>query len=103
MDGATARLFDTYRGPHFTVVAHGPDAAAASDRLAWPAAGAPLRRVSVIDLQPGPPPQLRTRGRHRAARPADGYIGHIATRDLLPSIRSAVRAVTPVAQQDTAA
>ncbi|GAA3434243.1 FAD-dependent oxidoreductase [Kutzneria kofuensis] len=111
-DGTTVRLFDTYRGPHFTVVAYGPDAAAVSDELDWPAAGAPLRRV-VIDADADADHAL-TDPRHDFRRihgiegdtvlliRPDGYVGHIATRDFLGSTHSAARAMTPVAQPETA-
>ncbi|MGW6194748.1 FAD-dependent oxidoreductase [Kribbella sp. NPDC055110] len=89
-----SRLFDTFRGPHFTLVAYGPQAAAASGELDWPAAGAPLRRVMV---QPQPDFR-RTYGLEGdtllLVRP-DGYLAHIATHDFLESTRAAVRAVAP--------
>lgn len=52
-DGTKARLFDTYRGPHFTAVATGPDAAVASEELRWPAAE---RRCGVSSSTPMPRP-----------------------------------------------
>ncbi|MGV9362161.1 FAD-dependent oxidoreductase [Amycolatopsis sp. NPDC003731] len=88
-----ARLFDTYRGPHFTLVAFGPEAAAASGELGWPAAGVPVRRITVDE-----PDVRRSHGIEGDAlllvRP-DGYLGHIATRDFLASTRAAVRTMTP--------
>ena len=89
-----SRLFDTFRGPHFTLVAYGPQAAAASDELDWPATGAPLRRITVD----GPGSFRRSHGIEGdtllLVRP-DGYLGHIATHDFLASTRTAVRTVTP--------
>jgi 2-polyprenyl-6-methoxyphenol hydroxylase-like FAD-dependent oxidoreductase len=87
------RLFDTYRGPHFTAVAYGSHAAEALDHLDWPAAGAPLKRV-VADT-----PSFRrayglTDDTLLLIRP-DGYIGHIATHDLLATTGTAARAMTP--------
>jgi 2-polyprenyl-6-methoxyphenol hydroxylase-like FAD-dependent oxidoreductase len=41
------RLFDAYRGPHFTLLAFGPDASAAVPQLTWPSNGAQLRRYTV--------------------------------------------------------
>ncbi|MEV4145487.1 FAD-dependent oxidoreductase [Amycolatopsis sp. NPDC049691] len=88
-----SRLFDTFRGPHFTLVAYGPQAATASDELDWPAAGAPLRRITVDG-----PGFRRSYGVESdtllLVRP-DGYLGHIATRDFLSSTRAAARALTP--------
>ncbi|MFB7586887.1 FAD-dependent monooxygenase [Streptomyces sp. NPDC056169] len=46
-DEAT-RLFDLYRGPHFTALAFGARAAAALDRAARPATGVPVRRHVVL-------------------------------------------------------
>jgi len=42
------RLFDAYRGPHFTVLAFGPDATAAVPGLPWPTRGADLHRYEVV-------------------------------------------------------
>ncbi|MGW3960505.1 FAD-dependent oxidoreductase [Amycolatopsis sp. NPDC005003] len=89
-----SRLFDTYRGPHFTLVAYGPQAAAASAELDWPTAGAPLRRITVDG-----PGSFRTsygiEGDTLLLVRPDGYLGHIATRDFLASTRTAVRTLTP--------
>ncbi|MFJ5074641.1 FAD-dependent monooxygenase [Streptomyces sp. NPDC088553] len=46
--GSARRLFDLYRGPHFTALAFGADAATALDRLPWPPGGVPLRRHTVL-------------------------------------------------------
>ncbi|MEQ0565230.1 FAD-dependent oxidoreductase [Amycolatopsis sp. NEAU-NG30] len=89
-----SRLFDIFRGPHFTLVAYGSKAAAASDELGWPATGAPLRRITVD----GPGSFRRAYGVEGdtllLVRP-DGYLGHIATRDFLASTREAVRTMIP--------
>lgn len=110
-DGTPVHLFDTYRGPHFTLVAYGPNAAAAADELGWPNTGAPLRRVAVDAGVKAD--HVLTDARHDfrhiyglkedtllLIRP-DGYIGHISTRNFLTSIQTAARALTPVAQQET--
>ncbi|MDX3187355.1 FAD-dependent oxidoreductase [Streptomyces sp. MN03-5084-2B] len=89
-----SRLFDAYRGPHFTLVAHGPQAAAASAELDWPAAGAPLRRITVDD-RPGFRGSYGVEGDTLLLVRPDGYLGHIATRDFLASTRAAARALTP--------
>jgi 2-polyprenyl-6-methoxyphenol hydroxylase-like FAD-dependent oxidoreductase len=41
------RLFDVYKGPHFTLLAFGPNAVEALPKLAWPTGGAELRRYAV--------------------------------------------------------
>ncbi|MFE5659628.1 FAD-dependent monooxygenase [Streptomyces sp. NPDC056517] len=46
--GSVSRLFDLYRGPHFTALAFGAGAATALDRLPWPPGGVPLRRHTVL-------------------------------------------------------
>jgi 2-polyprenyl-6-methoxyphenol hydroxylase-like FAD-dependent oxidoreductase len=51
-DGQTTRLFDAFRGPHFTALAFGEQAARTLDRLQWPAQGAPLKRVVVNAASP---------------------------------------------------
>ncbi|MEU5262271.1 FAD-dependent oxidoreductase [Amycolatopsis sp. NPDC021455] len=89
-----SRLFDTYRGPHFTLVACGPKAAAASDELGWPDAGAPLRRV-VVEPRPGFRRGYGIEGDTLLLVRPDGYLGHIATHDFLASTRAAVRTMTP--------
>ncbi|VVJ17600.1 Putative monooxygenase STM1546 [Amycolatopsis camponoti] len=97
-DGTAVRLFDICRGPHFTVVAYGPEAAAASKELDWPAAGAQLRRVAV-DAPTDPGHGFRRvygiEGDTLLLIRPDGYLGHIATRDFLGSTRAAARAMTP--------
>jgi 2-polyprenyl-6-methoxyphenol hydroxylase-like FAD-dependent oxidoreductase len=85
-----SRLFDTYRGPHFTLVAYGPEAAAASGELDWPAAGAPLRRITTEACD-----SYGFEGDTLLLVRPDGYLGHIATRDFLESTRAAVRTMTP--------
>ncbi|WP_329285917.1 FAD-dependent monooxygenase [Streptomyces sp. NBC_00691] len=46
--GSASRLFDLYRGPHFTALAFGAGAATALARLPWPPGGAPLHRHTVL-------------------------------------------------------
>ncbi|MGW4059946.1 FAD-dependent oxidoreductase [Amycolatopsis sp. NPDC004747] len=95
-DLSGSRLFDTFRGPHFTLVAYGTQAAAAGDELHWPATGAPLRRLTVDG-----PGSFRTsygiEGDTLLLVRPDGHLGHIATHDFLTSTRAAVRAMIPEA------
>ncbi|MFE2556217.1 FAD-dependent monooxygenase [Streptomyces sp. NPDC059352] len=82
--GEATRLFDLYRGPHFTALAFGARAAAAVDRLAWPSGGVPLHRHTVLThtkpRTPGEAALLTTYGITEdtvlLVRP-DGYIGDI--------------------------
>lgn len=100
-DGARLRLFDAFRGPHFTAIAYGTGAARDLERLDWPATGAQLRRLTV---GPGHAFTDNTDTLRSAygltgdtlllIRP-DGYLGHIATQDFLATTRTAVGAMTP--------
>jgi phospholipid/cholesterol/gamma-HCH transport system ATP-binding protein len=69
------RLFDAFRGPHFTLLAF--DCAPTVD---WPTAGAPLHTITITSAAQ----QLRrdygiTKPTHILIRP-DGYIAHISDR-----------------------
>jgi 2-polyprenyl-6-methoxyphenol hydroxylase-like FAD-dependent oxidoreductase len=69
------RLFDAFRGPHFTLVAFD-----CSPTVDWPTAGAPLHTVTITATAE----QLRrdygiTKPTHVLIRP-DGYIAHITDR-----------------------
>ena len=90
------RLFDSYRGPHFTAMADGPRATEALDRLDWPSAGAQLKRL-VIDARTDTGTFRRVYGLTEDTllliRP-DGYIGHIATHGISAATQVAVRALT---------
>jgi 2-polyprenyl-6-methoxyphenol hydroxylase-like FAD-dependent oxidoreductase len=46
-EGKPVRLFDLYRGPHFTALAYGPAAATELAQLASPAKGAGLHRITI--------------------------------------------------------
>jgi 2-polyprenyl-6-methoxyphenol hydroxylase-like FAD-dependent oxidoreductase len=104
--GDPVRLFDTYRGPHFTAIAYGPSAAHALEDLRWPPTGAPLKRVAVQTLAANADYVLTDqKGTFRGiygltedtlllVRP-DGYIGHIATRDMLITTHTAMRSMSP--------
>ncbi|MFD4599856.1 FAD-dependent oxidoreductase [Streptomyces sp. NPDC058464] len=104
-DGAGTRLFDLFRGPDFAAIAYGPGAARDLERLAWPSAGAQLKRVTIGAAADGSPVFSDPANTLQRAygltgdtllliRP-DGYIGHIATRDFLTTTQTAVRAMTP--------
>jgi 2-polyprenyl-6-methoxyphenol hydroxylase-like FAD-dependent oxidoreductase len=102
------RLFDAYRGPHFTALAYGRHAADALAKLDWPAAGAPLNRLIIDtdsngDLRDGvlTDPTGRfaeiyglSRDTLLLIRP-DGYLGHIAIHNIADATRVAVQAMAP--------
>lgn len=96
IDGRRFRLFEALRGPQFTAIAYGARAANDLAGLEWPSSGASLARL-VVD--PKASPEFRsayglTTDTVLLIRP-DGYIGHIATRDMLASTRAAGRVMTP--------
>jgi hypothetical protein len=104
-DGTGTRLFDALRGPHFTAIAYGASAARDLDMLAWPTVGAQLKRLTVgaraADNLTLSDPENTLKDAYGLdgdtlvlIRP-DGYIGHIATRDLLTTTQTAARAMTP--------
>jgi len=90
--GRPARLFDAYRGPHFTAIAVGDGAVGVLDELEWSSAGAGLARVVIDATSPHADVALTDRaGTFRRAygisadtllvvRP-DGYIAAIAAAD----------------------
>jgi 2-polyprenyl-6-methoxyphenol hydroxylase-like FAD-dependent oxidoreductase len=107
-DGRRVRLFDAYRGPHFTALAYGAHAAAVLADVDWPAAGAPLNRVIMDTAGEGAPRDgvltdptgefARIYGLSRDTllliRP-DGYIGHIAIHNIAETTRAAAQSMTP--------
>jgi 2-polyprenyl-6-methoxyphenol hydroxylase-like FAD-dependent oxidoreductase len=100
-DGDRMRLFDAYRGPHFTAIAYGAHAAAALAKLDWPTAGAQLQRL-IVDTDPtGEFARIYglTRDTLLVIR-SDGYIGHIAIHNIAETTRDAVQAMTPQPADD---
>jgi 2-polyprenyl-6-methoxyphenol hydroxylase-like FAD-dependent oxidoreductase len=107
-DGRRVRAFDAYRGPHFTALAYGPQAAAVLADLEWPNTGAQLTRIIVdTDGKGGKPDGVLTDPTGEFARiygltrdtlfliRPDGYIGHIAIHNVARTTRAAVQAMTP--------
>jgi 2-polyprenyl-6-methoxyphenol hydroxylase-like FAD-dependent oxidoreductase len=98
ISGPSARLFDLYRGPHFTLLGFGEQAAAALPRLSWPNRGAQLTRHGVTE--PGGTDGVLaqtygiTEGTQLLIRP-DGYIAHIATGDWAASFALSARDFAP--------
>jgi 2-polyprenyl-6-methoxyphenol hydroxylase-like FAD-dependent oxidoreductase len=106
--GTPLRLFDLYRGPHFTALAVGPRAAQELCLLAWPRRGAALHRAAIdnSDKTIADVRKLRdATGNVRKAygingdalliiRP-DGYIASVATHDILAATTSAITALAP--------
>ncbi|MFB1298711.1 FAD-dependent monooxygenase [Mycobacterium sp. pW049] len=105
-NGTAVRLFDTYRGPHFTAVAYGPRSAHDMALLAWPTGGSPLRRVA-IDADNAEADSVlydttkafcRHYGLDRDTllliRP-DGYVASIATHDMLTTTIAVIATLTP--------
>lgn len=103
-DGGEIRLFEIFRGPHFTAIGYGPNAAAALAMSSWPSRGASLKRVAVnagprLDLSLTDKQQSLRRiyGLHGDTllliRP-DGYVGQIATKDWSKRLEQAARTMT---------
>jgi hypothetical protein len=107
-NGTPLRLFDLYRGPHFTALAFGSRAAQELSLLAWPHRGAALR-CAAIDNSDAAIADVRnlrdSSGNLRKTygiigdalliiRP-DGYIASIATHDILATTTTAITALAP--------
>ncbi|MEJ9314537.1 FAD-dependent monooxygenase [Priestia megaterium] len=105
-DGAR-RLFDIYRGPHFTLLAFGANAAQALPKLTWPTAGAELCSyivgeegsgdVNCINDSTGELTRIYgiTSDTLILIRP-DGYIGNIITTNWLAAFENMTKAITPM-------
>ncbi|MFE7815020.1 FAD-dependent monooxygenase [Streptomyces sp. NPDC057433] len=101
------RLFDAYQGPHFTLLAFGPDAAGSLSKLSWPSDGAELRRYAVRTGRRVDDDSVLadTTGRLHGiygitgdtlvlVRP-DGYLAGIITSDWEASFASVTRSFSP--------
>ncbi|WP_433346708.1 FAD-dependent oxidoreductase [Micromonospora sp. CA-111912] len=106
--GVRVRLFDLYRGPHFTALAYGSRAGEALDQLDWPTGGARLTRV-VVDATARADHVLTDAAQSfRRVYGLDGdtlllirpdvYLGQVATSDLLDTTRAAMQTMTPPAR-----
>lgn len=104
-DGTPVRMFDMLRGPHFTAIAYGANAAEDLDELAWPETGAPLRRIItgataeladnlLVDDRASFASAYGLPGDALLLVRPDGYIGHIATREMAASTRDAAQLLT---------
>jgi hypothetical protein len=101
-----SRLFDLYRGPHFTLLGFGDQAAEALTQVTWPERGAPLVRYAITDTaERADSPLAQTYGitedTQILIRP-DGYIAHIATHDWHHSSATIARCVAPTRQEKPA-
>jgi len=103
-DGSPVRLFDLFRGPHFTAIAYGPRAAQALVESPWPSRGAALRRILVnsnahVDFSLTDERRSFRRIYGLAEdtvlliRP-DGYVGQIAVSEWTRKLEAAVRTLT---------
>lgn len=100
-DGVKTRLFELFRGPHFTAIAYGTKATEALALGTWPSGGASLKRVTVnadkrldVSLTDKRKSFRCIYGLQRDTllliRP-DGYIGQIATKDWRERLEQAAR------------
>ena len=111
-DDRRVRLLDAYRGPHFTAVAYGAGAARDLYGLDWPPTGAHLKRI-VVDAETTNADNIVTDEAKTFRRVygltddtlllirPDGYIGHIATHDMLNTTQTAAKAMTPAELETT--
>lgn len=100
------RLFDVYKGPHFTLLAFGTNAAKALPKLTWPTAGAELHRYIVgnesnddencINDATGTLTKIYgiTNDTMVLIRP-DGYIGNIITTDWVEDFDNITKMLAP--------
>jgi 2-polyprenyl-6-methoxyphenol hydroxylase-like FAD-dependent oxidoreductase len=100
------RLFDVYKGPHFTVLAFGPNAVAALPTLTWPTSGAALHRHAVYTGHNDDDHSIADTTELVASiygitgdtliliRP-DGYIGSIITADWTAAFAAVTTAFAP--------
>jgi len=92
--GEQIRLFDAFRGPHFTAIAHGDRATTALAGLLWPTTGAPLKSIAATNSPEFTRLYGLTTDTLLLIRP-DGYIAHIATKNILPTTQTAATPMTP--------
>ena len=104
--GASVRLFDLMRGPHFTALAYGTAAAAELAALAWPDRGVGLRRVAVDaksdtlvhnyrDVSGGFRRDYGLSGDTLLLLRPDGHIAAVATHDRPDRLAAVVDAMAP--------
>ncbi len=103
-DGTKTRLFELFRGPHFTAIGYGPKAAEALAQSSWPSRGASLKRVAVnagarLDVSLADKQQSFCRiyglqGDTLLLIRPDGYVGQIATKDWSKQLEQAARTMT---------
>lgn len=104
-DGTTTRLFELFRGTHFTAIAYGPGAPEALASIEWPTFGAELRTIA-IDASNATADDVVSdidrsfRSSYGVSRPTaflvrpDGYIAAIALVDELEPITAVVSTMT---------
>lgn len=109
--GGAVRLYDLFKGGHFTAVAYGPQAIEHLRNIVWPSAGAELKRVmigahkggaigAVTDPDLSFYKQYGLSGDSIVVVRPDGYIAHIAhiaTNALATSVSAAMSVMIPPA------
>ncbi|QPQ89100.1 FAD-dependent monooxygenase (plasmid) [Burkholderia gladioli] len=105
-DGNSVRLFDLFRGPHFSLLSWGPRAAAVARLVKWPQRGAQLNRIEIGAtgtrgegrLLDGSNSFRKTYGIQTdmmfLIRP-DGYVGHVASVESFEKLIAAINKFTP--------
>ncbi len=94
--GHSGRLFDVFRGPHFTLIAVGDEAIDALAQINWPGRGAQLRTVAIAaDAAPGLRRRYGIQGpAHILVRP-DGYVAYVVHDDWIAAIDKHAQLMLP--------
>lgn len=105
--GGQIRLFDTFQGPHFTLIGFGEKTAQVVKDFAWPSKGANLKRllINVDDSHSADYVLKDTKRTFSKAygvsadtvmliRP-DGYIGYIATSNMQDNLKAYIKKIAP--------
>ncbi|MDF3819701.1 FAD-dependent oxidoreductase [Leptospira sp. 96542] len=105
--GSRIRLFEIFRGPHFTLISYGKKSVHSLPDINWPNIGAALK-IIIIDANEKeidyPSFHDLHKSFHKAYQPIDGqlilvrpdgYIGHISNSENVYSMTKAIRMFTP--------
>lgn len=113
--GTQMRLFETFKGPHFTAIAYGDKAAKELQGLDWSAFGVPLIRVLINSSVEHNGDYMLKDAKHTFKRAyglnddtlllirPDGYIGHIAVGNMRDSMQKIIARFTPAKPSEAGA
>jgi 2-polyprenyl-6-methoxyphenol hydroxylase-like FAD-dependent oxidoreductase len=96
VQGRKGRLFDVFRGPHFTLIAVGAAAIDELPRFTWPGAGASLKTVAIpTNGAPGLTRLYGIDGPTQILVRPDGYVAYVAHDDWTASLRKQAPLLLP--------